>query len=83
MKKNLLQLTTGALVALLMPLVVSAQTTFFSDNFTNGSTLNSASPANPTPTNTAYEMVASKAWSPAPTLTANDLKMGIVATTAG
>ncbi|HEV2694643.1 MAG TPA: hypothetical protein VG347_17240 [Verrucomicrobiae bacterium] len=61
----------------------SQATVFFSDSFTNGSTLNSASPANPTPTNTAYEMASSKAWNPTPTLTANDLKMGIAATTSG
>ncbi len=84
MKKVLIQLFTGTFIALLTPLVVSAQTTFFSDSFTNGSTLNSATPANPTATNTAYEMVASKAWNPnPPTITANDLKFGITATTSG
>ncbi len=63
--------------------LVSKAATFFTDNFTNGSTLNSASPANPTTTNTAYELVASKSWSPAPSLSANDLKFGIAATGTG
>ena len=63
--------------------LTSKATTFFSDTFTNGSTLNSASPANPTVTNTAYELVASKSWSPTPALTSRDLKFGIAATTSG
>ena len=71
-----------ALLLAAVPLA-SRATIFFSDNFTNGSTLNSASPANPTTTNTAYEMVASKSWVPTPTLTANDLKFGIAATSSG
>ena len=89
MKKNQPLRIAVAFIASLMPLVVSAQTTFFSDNFTSGSTLNSATPANATNNNaafvnsTAYEMVASKSWSPAPTMTANDLKMGIAATSSG
>jgi fibronectin-binding autotransporter adhesin len=73
------------MLALLLAMITPgafAQTVFFSDRFTN-STLNSASPGNPTTTNTAYEMVSSKTWTPTPTMTANDFKMGIPATTAG
>ena len=72
-----------ALFAALAPFVSQA-TVFFSDTFTNGSTLNSLTPANPTSTNTAYEMVSNKAWNPnPPTITTNDLKFGIAATTSG
>jgi hypothetical protein len=83
MKKKSIQLFTYALIALLTPLVVSAQTTFFSDSFTNGSTINSATPANPTPTNTAYETISSKSQNPASAITSRDLKFGIAATTSG
>lgn len=72
---------TACLIAL--PFAGKA-TVFFSDSFTNGSTLNSASPANATATNTAYEIIANKAWNPnPPTMAANDLKFGIGATTSG
>ena len=82
MKLNLTKYLTLVTLAAALPLTAKA-TIFFSDNFTNGSTLNSATPANPTTTNTAYEIVASKSWSPAPSLTSRDLKFGIVATTSG
>jgi len=61
----------------------SKATIFFSDNFTNGSTINSVTPANPTPTNTAYEVISSKSQTPAPSVAANDLKFSIAATTSG
>ncbi len=82
MKNPLNKIIPIALLLATAPLASQA-TTFFADYFTNSSTLNSASPANPTPTNTAYELVSSKAWSPAPTLSANDLKFGIAATSSG
>ncbi len=73
-----------ALAAIIATTFTGKATVFFSDTFTNGSTLNNASPANPTATNTAYEIVASKAWVPnPPTLTSRDLKFGIGATTSG
>ena len=65
MKLNLTKYLTLVTLAAALPLTAKA-TIFFSDNFTNGSTLNSATPANPTTTNTAYELVASKSWNPAP-----------------
>jgi autotransporter-associated beta strand protein len=71
-----------AAILVATPLIGRA-TVFFNDTFTTGSTLNSASPANPTATNTAYEMVASKSWNPTPTMAANDFKMGIAATSSG
>ena len=59
-------------------------TTFLSDDFSGGSTLNSASPANPTTTNTSYELVSSKPWVPNPPLLTNrDVKFGIAQTSAG
>lgn len=73
----------AAALAVFAPAVVGA-TTFFSDTFNAGSTLNSATPADPTPTSTAYQLIANKAWLPnPPTMTANDFKMGIGATTSG
>ena len=44
------------LIALILalPLAGLAQTTFFSDTFSSGSTLNQA-PVNPTPTSTSYQ----------------------------
>ena len=56
--------------------------TILSDNFST-STLNSLSPAAPTATSAAYHLFSSKSWNPTPTLTANDLKFGIAATTSG
>ncbi len=82
MKRNpCLRLTLAALLTA-APLVGRA-TVFFSDTFINGSTLNSASPANPTTTNTAYQIIANKSLTPTPTMTANDLKFGIAATSSG
>lgn len=72
-----------AALAAIVPLAVPAQTTFFQDTFAGGSTVNNASPANPTATSTAYEIVSSKSWNPTPSLAANDLKFGINATTSG
>lgn len=52
------------------------------DDF-SASTLNSATPAAPTATATAYHLYSSKNWSPTPTIAASDLKFGIAATTSG
>lgn len=57
--------------------------TIFNDVFASGSTLNSASPAAPTPASTAYQLASSKTWSPAPSIAAGHLKFGIAATTSG
>jgi pectin methylesterase-like acyl-CoA thioesterase len=56
--------------------------TVLADNFST-STLNSSSPAAPTSGSAAYQLFSSKTWSPAPSIAANDLKFGIVATTGG
>jgi len=63
MKKILKQTLTSTFIALLLPMVVSAQTTFFSDNFTSGSTTNHVSVPGGTPTAsfTSYDMAASQA----------------------
>jgi hypothetical protein len=55
----------------------------FSDNFSGGSTLNSTSPAAPTSTSTAYQLISSKNRSPSPTIAADHLRFGIAATTSG
>ncbi len=60
-----------------------AATIFFSDNFSNGSTLNDLAPAEPTINSASYQLSSSKSWNPAPTLTSGDLKFGIATTTGG
>ena len=82
MKRNHCLRLIFAVFLAALPLTGKA-TVFFNDTFGDGSTLNSATPANPTTTNTAYELVANKSWNPTPSLTANDLKFGIGATTSG
>jgi autotransporter-associated beta strand protein len=54
MKKILDLQVLFALLLAAAPFAATAQTTFFSDSFTNGSTLNQP-PATPTPTNTSYQ----------------------------
>ena len=57
---------------------------FFNDNFTNGSTINSSTPANPTTNSTAYQQISAKTWVPnPPTVTSRDLKFGIGASGSG
>src|SRR5882762_4519880 len=71
------------LVALFVALQTSqAATTFFTDDFAHGSTLNQPQVA-PTLNSASYEVMSSKNWSPAPSLTSGDLKFGIAATTSG
>jgi autotransporter-associated beta strand protein len=78
--KNSLPLFLAALsVAALQS---SQAATFFTEDFAHGSTLNQP-PVNPTATSTSYEVISSKSWSPAPSLTSGDLKFGIAATTSG
>src|ERR1051325_11854991 len=70
-----------ALIAI-VPQCCEAAATFFTEDFAHGSTLNAA-PVNPTATSTSYEMISSKSWTPAPSLTSGDLKFGIASTTSG
>lgn len=72
------------IVAILLAASPALQATvFFSDTFSNGSTLNSLTPADPTPDSTSYQLSSSKSWNPTPSLTANDLKFGIGSTSGG
>lgn len=59
------------------PLAATAQTTFFSDSFTNGSTINSLTPVAPTTNSTSYQTISSQAWNPPSSITANQLRFGI------
>lgn len=70
----------GVLLAAQQP---SLATVFFSDTFTNGSTLNSLTPAAPTETNTSYEIMSAKAWNPTPSIAAGHLQFGIAPSTSG
>jgi polygalacturonase len=54
----------------------------FTDAF-SGSTLNSASPATPAPTATAYEILSSKSWNPLPSISPGHFQFGIGPTTSG
>jgi hypothetical protein len=65
-----------------MPQASSVTTNVFKDAFSS-STLNSKSPAAPTGTNTSYELISSKSWSPTPTSASGHLKFGIAATSSG
>src|SRR5690349_132579 len=78
--KNSLTLLLVALT--LAALQMSQAATFFTEDFAHGSTLNQP-PVSPTATSTSYEVMSSKSWSPAPSLTASDLKFGIASTTSG
>jgi autotransporter-associated beta strand protein len=71
-------------VALLAALAsTSPATVFFSDSFTNGSSINSVTPALPTTNATAYQLSSSKVWLPTPSITPNQLTFGIGSTTGG
>ena len=61
----------------------SHATVFFQDTFSNGSTLNSATPAAPSPNSASYSLSSSKSWKPTPGLAAGDLNFGIGPTTSG
>jgi len=91
MKKILNLRIVIALLLLVASMAATAQTTnIFVDNFTAGSTVNSATPANATNSNatyynsTAYEQISAKPWLPNPAIIApNDLRFGIGPTTSG
>lgn len=55
---------------------------FFNDTFGSGSTLTNATPANPTVNSTAYQLLSARTWA-GQSLTANDLRIGMVATSSG
>lgn len=59
-----------------------SETVIFTDTFGSGSTLNSATPADPTTNSTAYQMLSSKSWT-GQTIAANQLRIGMVATSSG
>jgi hypothetical protein len=76
--------TLGLLAAALsLPLSGLAQTTVFSDNFSNGSTLNGTSTPGGTPTasSTSYDIASTKTATSS--MGANDLKLGLPSTTSG
>jgi autotransporter-associated beta strand protein len=72
-----------ALLLVVAPLSASA-TVFFNDTFSNGSTINSATPVNPTTNSASYEEVSSQPFCPGtPTIAANDLQFGITNANGG
>jgi len=79
-------LVTLAVCALTLPLAVIAQpVTVFSDNFSNGSTLNGTSTLGGTPTasSTSYDIASTKAATTAPAISSGDLKLTLNAATTG
>ena len=62
--------------------VTTTPGTVFADTFAS-STVNSASPAAPTSSGSAYELISSKSWNPTPTMGAGHFQFGIGATTSG
>ncbi len=64
------------------PASVVVSENVFSDGFSS-STVNSSSPSAPGLTNTSYEIISSKSWSPTPGIAAGNLKFGIGTTTSG
>lgn len=82
MKKIIgLQITLALLLAA-APLA-SVADTFFSDDFSNGSTLTNATPGVPTTNSTSYELISSKVWNPPPSIAPGHLIFGITNTTGG
>jgi len=72
-----------ALLLAAAPLAATADT-FFSDNFANGSTINSVTPVSPTANSASYETVSSQPWCPGtPTIAANDLQFGLTNANGG
>jgi autotransporter-associated beta strand protein len=80
MKKNLFGSITIAV--LLATPFASPAATFFADTF-GTSTLTNATPGTPTTTKTDYELISTKAWSPAPSIAPGHLIFGIAPSTAG
>jgi autotransporter-associated beta strand protein len=85
MKKILVpRLLFALLMAAASPAAMAGTATFFTDTFSNGSTLTNHTPAAPTIDSTSYQLIGAKAWIPnASTLAPGDLKVAMVATTGG
>jgi hypothetical protein len=74
----------SATVTVWTPPPAPGNTVVFSDNFANGSTINSATPAPPTASSTSYEEITAKAWVPnPPTIGPGSLEFGYTITTGG
>ena len=63
--------------------VINSGGYIFNDTFSFGSTVNSASPAAPNVSSTAYQILSSKSWSPSPSISSGHLIFGISTTTSG
>jgi len=79
--KFLVRLSIAVLVAIVN--FRGNATTFFSDTFGSGSTIDSTTVAAPTAVSTSYETISAKNWSPTPFVTANQLRFGIASTSSG
>jgi pectate lyase/pectin methylesterase-like acyl-CoA thioesterase len=77
--------TGGVVTSNVATLTVGVRTvkTVFSDAFSTGSTVNSATPADPTDTSTAYQILSDKGYNPTPAVGATGLRFGIGNTSSG
>ncbi len=75
----------GTVTSTVATLTVTPRTvkTVFSDNFSAGSTVNSTTPASPTESSAAYQILSDKNYSPVPSISASGLKMGMSSTSSG
>ena len=78
MKKLPLILIASTLTSVM---AARAETIIFDDTF-GGSTLNSATPADPDASSTAYQMLSAKSWS-GESIDTNDLRIAMVGTSSG
>lgn len=76
--------SVSALATVLLAAPPPGNALIFSDDFSNGSTINSVTPSPPTATSTSYEEISSKTWDPnPPTIAPGELQYGTAATTSG
>ncbi|HEY1663693.1 MAG TPA: hypothetical protein VGI03_14845 [Verrucomicrobiae bacterium] len=83
--KLIAQIATVMFVMALAATSGLSQTTFFSDTFNNGSTVDSATPVPPTPNSTSYEVITCAATTnnPTPSITPGDFLFGCGSTSSG
>jgi len=84
MKKNIFASIAVALLIAALPAAAQVTYSSFVDTFTNGSTIDSLTPAKPTTNSAAYQQIAAKTFLPnPPTITANSFKCGIGSSSSG
>lgn len=77
------KLIVSPALLLAVSLVAAKADTFFTDDFSGGSTINSGTPVDLTGTKAAYQMLSTKTQTPTPAIVSGDLTFGIPATSSG